>query len=240
MSTYIISDIHGCYDQYKELLSKINFGPEDELYVLGDVVDRGPEPIKVLLDLMERDNVTMILGNHEAMAMAVLGELVKEVSDENIENLPQDIMADLNLWLRNGGEVTMEKFQKLSHGQRADVLSFLEDASYYETIEHDDKLYVLVHGGLAGFDVSKELDEYEPVDLLWERPDYDMEYFPGGRVFLVTGHTPTAYIRYDHKPFVFQENGHIAIDCGCAFGGNLAAYCIETGEATYVEGKKRG
>lgn len=47
---YIISDIHGCYDQYRALLKKIHFSDTDELYVLGDVVDRGPEPIKVLQD----------------------------------------------------------------------------------------------------------------------------------------------------------------------------------------------
>lgn len=45
---YIISDIHGCYDQYRALLEKIHFSEVDELYVLGDVVDRGPKPVKVL------------------------------------------------------------------------------------------------------------------------------------------------------------------------------------------------
>lgn len=43
---YIISDIHGCFDQYQKLLEKINFSSEDKLYVLGDAADRGPESIK--------------------------------------------------------------------------------------------------------------------------------------------------------------------------------------------------
>ena len=236
MSTYIISDIHGCYDQYRELLSKINFGPEDELYVLGDVVDRGPEPIKIILDIMDRDNVTLIMGNHEVMALDVLKKLVREISHETIEDFDYDVMQEISLWMANGGDITMEKFQQLDPSKRADVLSYLEDASYYETIGQDDKLYVLVHGGLGGFSLDKDLNDYDLDDLVWERPDYDREYFPGGRVFLVTGHTPTQFIRYDRKPFIFQENGHIAIDCGCAFGGNLAAYCVETGEVTYVEG----
>ena len=62
---YIVSDIHGCYEQYLALLEKIHFFEADELYVLGDVVDRGPEPIKVLQDMMKRPNVIFILGNHE-------------------------------------------------------------------------------------------------------------------------------------------------------------------------------
>jgi serine/threonine protein phosphatase 1 len=40
--TYVIADIHGCYEQYKALLEKINFSASDTLYVLGDVIDRGP------------------------------------------------------------------------------------------------------------------------------------------------------------------------------------------------------
>ena len=64
---YVISDIHGCYDEYIELLKKINFCDEDELYILGDVVDRGAEPIKVLQDMMLRANVYPILGNHDYM-----------------------------------------------------------------------------------------------------------------------------------------------------------------------------
>lgn len=40
---YIISDIHGCYAEYRELLEKICFSDADELYVLGDAMDRGSE-----------------------------------------------------------------------------------------------------------------------------------------------------------------------------------------------------
>lgn len=50
---YVISDIHGCYDQFIELLDLIQLKDSDTLYVLGDVVDRGPHPIKTLLKLME-------------------------------------------------------------------------------------------------------------------------------------------------------------------------------------------
>ena len=42
---YIIADIHGCYNEYINLLKKIKFTDKDTLYILGDVVDRGPEPI---------------------------------------------------------------------------------------------------------------------------------------------------------------------------------------------------
>lgn len=51
---YAVSDIHGCYDKYKKLLKKINFGSDDTLYVLGDVIDRGPDGFKIMLNMAQR------------------------------------------------------------------------------------------------------------------------------------------------------------------------------------------
>lgn len=240
MSTYIISDVHGCYDQYQELLRKLNFSVEDELFLLGDALDRGPEPIKVLLDIMGRENATLIMGNHDATALMVLRQLAKEITNASISAITPELLNVCSAWFQDGGFTTMKQFQELERSIQTDILSFLEDAPFYETIEHNKKLYVLVHGGLGNFDLSKELDEYEPEELLWERPNYDREYFPSGRIVLVTGHTPTPYIREDKLPLIYEGHGHIAIDCGCAFGGKLAAYCIETGEVTYVDGLKNG
>lgn len=45
---YIISDIHGCYAEYKELLDKIHLRDDDMLYILGDTLDKGPKPIRAL------------------------------------------------------------------------------------------------------------------------------------------------------------------------------------------------
>lgn len=78
---YCISDIHGMYDLYIELLKKINLQDNDVLFVLGDVVDRGPEPMKILLDMMERDNVIPFLGNHDYMALICLQLYMNQEED---------------------------------------------------------------------------------------------------------------------------------------------------------------
>ncbi len=239
MSTYLISDIHGCYDQYQELLRKIDFSKDDELFVLGDALDRGPEPIKVMLDLMDRENATLIMGNHDATALMVLRQLTKEITDDSIAEITPEVLNVCSAWFQDGGFSTMKKFQEQEPPVQTDLLSFLEDAPFFETIEYNRMLYILVHGGLGNFDPSKELEEYQPEELLWDRPDYNRDYFPGGRIVLVTGHTPTPYIREDRRPLVYEGHGHLAIDCGCVFGGRLAAYCIETGETTYVNGLNR-
>ncbi len=59
---YIIADIHGCYNEYINLLKKIKFTDKDTLYILGDVVDRGPEPIKILQDMMKRKMLFVLLA----------------------------------------------------------------------------------------------------------------------------------------------------------------------------------
>ena len=72
---YIISDIHGCKKQYLELLEKIKFSDKDHLYILGDSVDRGEQPIEVLRYIMGQKNVTYILGNHDYNFYAFIKEL---------------------------------------------------------------------------------------------------------------------------------------------------------------------
>lgn len=237
--TYVVADIHGCAEEYFALLEKIHFSPEDELFVLGDAMDRGPEPIKVIESLMQRENVYYILGNHDAMFLEVLRRLMVELSEENTNALTgEDFLAYFD-YVQNGGEETLRQFRRLPPHRQADICDYLASSPAYETIEHDGNLYILTHAGIDNFDSGKELDEYELKDFLWGRPDYERKYFPGNRIFLVTGHTPTSTIRKDKCPLVYRDYNHIAIDCGCVFGGNLAAYCVETGAATYVASRNR-
>ncbi len=100
--TYVISDIHGHYSRYQAMLKQIRFGNEDMLYVLGDMIDRGPDGVKVLLDLMARPNVTPILGNHELTAAVCLPWLMKEITDESIAALEAAELGALSEWRITG------------------------------------------------------------------------------------------------------------------------------------------
>ena len=42
---YVMSDLHGQYNAFLKMLELINFTDEDELYILGDIIDRGPNPL---------------------------------------------------------------------------------------------------------------------------------------------------------------------------------------------------
>ncbi len=233
---YVISDIHGCYEEYKALLNKIHFNESDELFVLGDVVDRGPEPMKVLMDMMMRPNVYPILGNHDFMALKVLRKLNVEITEENAENhlSDRDIMNYM-LWMQNGGKITVEQFRQLDKSQKEDVLDYFHEFRLYEEVRCYEKTYILVHGGIDNFSEDKKLEEYDLKDLVFCRADYEKRYFKDKNIYVVTGHTPTSLIRKDKQALVYEEKGHIAIDCGCVFGGKLAAYCLDTGEIWYVK-----
>lgn len=63
--TYVLSDIHGQMRRFQSVMNQINLQPGDTLYVLGDVIDRYPDGIRILRQLMVMPNVKLLLGNHE-------------------------------------------------------------------------------------------------------------------------------------------------------------------------------
>ena len=64
---YVLSDIHGDMDAFDSILSQIQLGEDDHLYIIGDVIDRGPHSIELLQRIRKMRNTTMLLGNHEYM-----------------------------------------------------------------------------------------------------------------------------------------------------------------------------
>ena len=80
-----------------ELIDKIDLKQTDTLYVLGDILDRGPHPIKVLKKLMEMPNAICIVGNHELMALECLEFLMKEITDMSSEEEIKKLKEQLKL-----------------------------------------------------------------------------------------------------------------------------------------------
>lgn len=225
---YVVSDIHGCYDQYIALLQKIDLTSQDVLYVLGDVLDRGPAPIKVLQDMMKRSNVFTILGNHDFVAAVCLKELSKQITEESLDSLDKNILGVISDWLSDGGAATLKEFRSLPLEDRADVMDYLGEFSLSEEINVAGKTYILAHAGLGNFTPDKSLGDYSLEELAFGRTDYTKQLFDDK--YLITGHTPTRLIPGNSKPdYIYRINNHIAIDCGCVFGGRLGAICLDTG-----------
>jgi len=65
MQTLVVGDIHGCYDEFQELLSKAGVAENDPIIAVGDILDRGPGAIQVLEFFQTHPNARTIMGNHE-------------------------------------------------------------------------------------------------------------------------------------------------------------------------------
>lgn len=241
---YVVSDIHGRYDKWQELLRTIKPTWADTIYVLGDTIDRGPEGLKTLLEMADMPNVVHLLGNHEFMLMSVLPTLLAQLTNEFVDDLEQsdNAISMLANYMINGGEATVDELGRLDAIEREEIRAYILGMSVHEEIEVRNKTYLLVHAGLDDFRPEKPLEEYNLHDFLWVRPDVRKRYYPDKTV--VFGHTPTRTIRRKYGIGAGQEHagedgiiiadGMIAIDCGCGHGGPLGCLCLDTMERVYV------
>lgn len=229
---YVMSDLHGEYKKFLQMLEQIQFQDDDTLFILGDIIDRGPQPIPLLLDLSMRSNVFCILGNHEYMALQILQTLDVEITEENWDTqLTPEIMQGYLEWMQNGGSVTLQQYRALDTEDREGVLEFLEDLALYDLARVGGQCFVLVHAGFLHFSPDRPLDDYAAEELIFERTDYEIHYFSNATT--ITGHTPTLSIT--GKPQIYRKDNHINIDCGACYpDGKLACLCLNTMEEFYI------
>ena len=227
--TYVISDIHGNLDKFNEILEKIRFTDNDVMYVLGDIVDMGDSPMELLCDLSMRYNVIPIVGDHDLLALRLLGELDKVLRGDASPD--PEMIGELTAWMGKGGIRTIEGFKALDDDMKEGVLEYLEELSLYEEVEVKGKKYLLVHAGIADFDPDTPLDDYMPEDFIGESLDPNRPYIDG--VTVIAGHTPTDLMGGE-KGKILYGDGSILIDCGASQGGRLGCLCLDNGKEYYA------
>lgn len=208
---YVCSDLHGNYNFYKAITRELK--ENDRLYVLGDVIDRGKDGIKILQDVIkrkEKGQVEFLVGNHELMMVQSLF-----LNNEKVRN---DWLID-----GNGGKKTLEEFNKLDVNEQNKMKEFLLNSYVYKNIKINDKPVHLVHAKSIQDkeennektlrEMIKEEQESKINEALWSRDPktgtskpHPQSAKPG--VFTVIGHSPTA----DNK--VNYKDNYIDIDCG--------------------------
>ncbi|MBQ6153366.1 MAG: serine/threonine protein phosphatase [Ruminococcus sp.] len=213
---YVISDLHGYpFEKFQEILTKAQFCDDDELYVLGDVIDRGEDGIKYLLWLLQKKNAHFVLGNHEKM-MLDCPFLFDRFNLEYLLNPDRKQRIALMIWNLNGAEPTINALQGVEYEKKQEILEYLKAAPMYREITVNDKQYLLIHSGLRDFCPDKPLEEYSEKDLLWERPELTQRYFDDKTV--VFGHTPTWYYGDEHEGKILITDTWIDIDVGAGGG----------------------
>jgi len=103
MAVYLIGDVQGCDEALGRLLHRIDFSPSrDTLYLLGDLVNRGPDSVAVLRRLMALDGAAhCLLGNHDLHALAVAAGVRRPSRMDTLQSLLQADDREVLLgWLR--------------------------------------------------------------------------------------------------------------------------------------------
>lgn len=206
MAIYVTSDAHGhvrALDRALELAAPLS---EDTVYVLGDMVDRGPDPVGVIGLVRGLSNARVLMGNHERMLLDVLCNTGE--------------MDDIT-WALNGGGTTLAGLDELDRNAYRELMEWLAALPLFDVVETGGRTYILVHAGIdameargflatAGVDCSggqgaaaashelllDMLGRQNPETLLWTRWEFWGE--PTGLVgadgsgpVVVAGHTPS-------------------------------------------------
>lgn len=225
--TYVLSDIHGNLRLYREIMEQINLQPEDTIYVLGDVIDRHPDGITILEELMAMPNTKLLLGNHEDM---MLSALTMRVDPDDYWSVQMRRDA-LTLWYHNGGRVTHDAMDQLDGAERREIFRFLRSLPNEYRVTVNGRTYLLVHGAPRELCPGGE-DQHE--FTVWERLTVDA-LMPEG-VTVIFGHTPTLEYQPDNPLKIWYGNRMIGIDCGSGFPdgwperGRLACLRLEDNE----------
>lgn len=193
MRRFAIGDIHGCRKTFEKLLTQINLQRGDIVFLLGDLIDRGPDSVGVLdvvLSLQsEGFDLRPLRGNHEQL-------LLDALSDDEA----------LRVWKGNGGYATLQEFGVAHPSELPE--RYLRLFSALPLIVQTPG-YVLVHAGLD-FGMADPLSETSQSDLLWTR-DYKVDQSKIAGLTLVTGHNVTPFFEIEKS----LTTNHIKLDNGC-------------------------
>ncbi len=221
---WIIPDIHGCAQTLKALLeSMLRVTKHDELYFLGDYIDRGPDSKGVIDYLMElqcqRYNVHFIKGNHEDMCM-------KAFEADQKKKFLGGKHPEQKEWEAVGAKATLESFG-VKHPREIPkpYIDWMEKCLPFIELEE----YILVHAGL-NFNAKDPFEDTK--SMMWIR-NFKVDYNKSHGKKIIHGHIP---VDHSFMNLVVEQNENydfIALDNGVFVTnkpglGNLTAFNPDT------------
>ncbi|MCL1631023.1 bis(5'-nucleosyl)-tetraphosphatase PrpE [Sporolactobacillus sp. CPB3-1] len=216
----IIGDVHGCFNEFKQLTKKLGYQWSGELPVhperrkivfIGDITDRGPlsvSMIQIVVTLVEQHLALYVPGNH-------CNKLYRFLIGRNVQ-------------MMHGLETTIHELEQLPDRERSHISE--QFISLYQKspliLYLDQQRLVVCHAGIKEQDLFKPITRKIKTFVLYgditgkkdahglpERRDWAKHYH--GRPFIVYGHTPVNKPRW--------INNTLNLDTGCVFGGSLTA-----------------
>jgi serine/threonine protein phosphatase 1 len=213
---FAIGDIHGCSKTFEKMLFEIiNIQKTDQIYCIGDYIDRGKnskEVIDLILRLREEQyQIFTLRGNHEQMLLDAMYE-----------------EEALDVWIKNGGAKTIKSFGigSLEDLPKKYASFFKETQLFIET-----EKYIFVHAGL-NFNRKNIFEDKEA--MLWEKDFWDQQPALKNKL-LIHGHTPKSL-----NVILNQKGNCINIDGGCVYShlrllGKLVAIDLNENKFLWTE-----
>lgn len=188
---FVIGDVHGHYDALIALFEAIAPDQEDEIYFLGDLIDRGDQSAEVVKFVMD-NNYNCLLGNHEIMLLNILG------SGEVVPQLFQS-------WLQNGGYATVTSYGNKIPQEHIDW--FFQLPLYLDLGD-----FWLVH---AGVNPQMPIEDQTSDQFCWIRDEFHSSKAPYFEdKLIITGHTITFTFPGIKSGQLAAGEGWLSIDTG--------------------------
>lgn len=218
MAVYVTSDAHGHLRALDRALELASPRAGDLVVIMGDMVDRGPDPVGVLRLVRDLPGAAVLMGNHERMMLSALAS-----GDER----------EVFSWELNGGSTTARGLDGIAASECSDLLDWLGSLPAFAVVETIDarrapapapRSFLLVHAGIdaaaacahladrgvapgaaGGFAAATDEDLHammaaqDPEDLLWIRAGFwstptGLVGADGSGPVVIAGHTPSALL----------------------------------------------
>jgi bis(5'-nucleosyl)-tetraphosphatase (symmetrical) len=264
MATYAIGDVHGCFATLKRLLARIGYSPgADRLWLVGDLVNRGPRSLAVLRWAARQDEARLVavLGNHDLHLLARAAGLAKERRRDTLDDILEARDRDeLLTWLRRRPLLHREGDLALVHAGLLPEWTIEEATALAQEVEAElqgeraDRLLGTLRDELPGpwspklagtarrrlaLAAFTRLRTLVPGRGLCNDFSGPPEQAPAGCIpwFDVPGRQSRgATFLFGHWAALgyMKKDGIVALDTGCAWGRELTALRLDDGKVFQV------
>lgn len=227
---YVIGDVHNDNRKLQSILKQISFGPNDHVYLLGDLFDRGgtgADPVGVYFTVLKlEERCTVVRGNHDQWLAAYINYFDSLSEKEQSRCIP---------YMYNSFDMIR---QRLTPVDMLHLETFIHNLPVQAELELEQK-YLFAHAMTSPPD-KREKDTYY-LDGDWDIDKFITDGIPGYISFC--GHDHTSNFSEFQGEYCDEENSSIwrnkagnvyMMDCGCGFeSGRLACMCLENGKRFY-------
>lgn len=232
--TILIGDVHGCLEELKALLDKLNYSPRDRLIFLGDLVDKGPDPAGTLRFIRSL-NVEGVVGNHDEKHVRWRKHEKRRM--ETGKKNPMSLSA---------------RQQEENKAFSEDDLTWIKSLPLFIRMEEAGTRWVFVHGGLQSGKCVEDQDPNRVIRLRYLNEDDDPVLLdkdgnpPEGSFFWTERWKGPESIVYGHvvhslespRLDTFPGGMCLGIDTGCCHGGMLTAFVLPSREIVQVQAQR--